>query len=658
MEKKIFKNSSHQSAKVSKSLDMYRLYPALPIFIWTLLLLPKHGQCRLATLQEAHYLADTEISLAVRADGTYTATYKLRHEILTEEGKASGGYMRLRYNPSISKIKVISATTQDPEGLVAKVDEKFIEDKPVAGLSYQSFDLINQLSVLYPQIQIGSVVKLELEQEFFISEVPGVFNYTNSIGMTEPTRSFQLKIDSQVPLFTKILDPKKLLRLERNTFGKKIKIKLKKPVHFQVVDETYTTGASPDIPVFLITNLKNWSPVIDHFLPVVKRISEQPLPQIFEEIAQRAMVLEGSIYDKIEFIMAELQSQIRYAGDWRTVQGRYLPRTPAEILQTRFGDCKDFSILLVSILKRLHLEAHWTLIQRSRIVYHWTQALVPGIHAFNHAIVRVTNPEDPNGLIWVDPTNLVSTAKMVPEDISDRPALSIHAGARPMRVNDPNGEKSSLVVKRTIQSLDASPSAAHVIMNAEAKGELAFFLHSLAQRVSKEQMVSEIFRFLVADHLQKEDRTLSLATPFQKIVSTLKGELSYTDPRAFFKSSVGRAHLIRSSDLMKFLASDHSARASDIFLGKPYSMRFVSSFKNPTQGQIPRKCAVQSKWVDYEVDYKRNPHLVWVSQIKTHVRTIPVSETQSKAFHKFQKDVRECLDDFAIIFEEPSMAKK
>lgn len=80
-----------------------------------------------------------------------------------------------------------------------------------------------------------------------------------------------------------------------------------------------------------------------------------------------------------------VQDEVRYLG-MELGTGSHQPTAPAEVLQRRFGDCKDKSLLLVALLKALGVEAAPALVntdEQAAIVKR-----LPTPKAFDHVVVR------------------------------------------------------------------------------------------------------------------------------------------------------------------------------------------------------------------------------------------------------------------------------
>ncbi len=105
-----------------------------------------------------------------------------------------------------------------------------------------------------------------------------------------------------------------------------------------------------------------------------------------DELTRSAMALE-LVQDKISYLLNGL------AG------GNYLPQSPAETWEKRFGDCKAKSVLLLAILQELGIESEVVLVRSRAGDTLPMMAPMPG--AFDHMIVRA---EIGGETYWLDGT--------------------------------------------------------------------------------------------------------------------------------------------------------------------------------------------------------------------------------------------------------------
>ncbi len=150
-----------------------------------------------------------------------------------------------------------------------------------------------------------------------------------------------------------------------------------RPVEF----EYGAPGWHPQFPWVQLSDFRSWSEVVEWALPLYP--ADQPLP---DEVARRvtewsgAATAEGKIRGALQFV----QDDIRYLGI-EVGPGSHEPSAPALVCERRFGDCKDKSLLLVTLLRRLGINA-WPLLvdtQSRASLTNW----LPSPFAFNHVVV-------------------------------------------------------------------------------------------------------------------------------------------------------------------------------------------------------------------------------------------------------------------------------
>ena len=105
--------------------------------------------------------------------------------------------------------------------------------------------------------------------------------------------------------------------------------------------------------------------------------------------------------DQIDFIVSSLIEKIRYLGDWRPIKGGHIPRSLSVIAKSSFGDCKDLSVSLAAILRKIGFKAQVALIYRDYAHHKSNEFTWSNMAAFNHAIVRA---EINNKIYWLDAT--------------------------------------------------------------------------------------------------------------------------------------------------------------------------------------------------------------------------------------------------------------
>ena len=103
-------------------------------------------------------------------------------------------------------------------------------------------------------------------------------------------------------------------------------------------------------------------------------------------------------YAKLTAALRAVQEEVRYFGV-EMGENTHRPTLPGETWRRRYGDCKDKTYLLVTLLDRLGIQAVPALVSvdRGRAI----DDFVPGASLFDHVIARAQIGGD---VIWVDPT--------------------------------------------------------------------------------------------------------------------------------------------------------------------------------------------------------------------------------------------------------------
>lgn len=154
--------------------------------------------------------------------------------------------------------------------------------------------------------------------------------------------------------------------------------------------------AYPYFPSVRVTTFPTWSSVVDWALPIFNQPA--PLPPLAQTMVDQWKRDCHTTDDKVRAALTWVQGNFRYfsmaMGDHNLK-----PRPLQEICSTRFGDCKDKSVLLSRLLRELGFEAWPALVNT-----YWedrVQEYGPSPYAFNHVIVAYVHDGE---LRWLDPT--------------------------------------------------------------------------------------------------------------------------------------------------------------------------------------------------------------------------------------------------------------
>ena len=169
-------------------------------------------------------------------------------------------------------------------------------------------------------------------------------------------------------------------------------------------------------PYVAISSLPSWEAFAQWYRRLAKGSDE--IDDTVKAMAAQLAEGAGSRLEKIRRDF-EFVSALRYVAIEIGVQG-FRPRTPAQVLANRYGDCKDKANLLCALLRCQGITGHLVLLNRGAA----TDTSFPSWQ-FNHAIAFVPKapqdgqPED----LWLDATDSVTPFGFVPPGDSGRAGL-------------------------------------------------------------------------------------------------------------------------------------------------------------------------------------------------------------------------------------------
>lgn len=152
-------------------------------------------------------------------------------------------------------------------------------------------------------------------------------------------------------------------------------------------------GVDP-FPWLELSEWTSWADVVAWALPIYTPGPASPAMEA--KLAEwRALPDEAA---RARAALRFVQDEIRYLGI-ELGAGSHRPTSPGAVLQRRFGDCKDKSLLLVALLRGLGLEAAPVLVNTDAQAA--VDARLPSPKAFDHVVVRarVAGAER-----WLEPT--------------------------------------------------------------------------------------------------------------------------------------------------------------------------------------------------------------------------------------------------------------
>lgn len=620
----------------------------LPFILFALFLMAIPALARMETREDT----STEIqfynrSIDIKSDGTFIEIIELQTSPLKEDGGEELASRPFFYDASTSDFLVLQAKTIY-EGKEYRLDSSSIENKPIASTPI-GFHKLSQVLVKYPHIKKGAQLYLKYKIRTTHPALPDFFATDFVYGQEGYWVSSKVRVTSEIPFFISKNDPENYLEIkESREDGKRImEIQLKRPLIKRVIEESMAMLPLKNRPWVGISTAKDWADLAQKLHGEYEKLAQQPLPTLFQTIVTHASEKTSDI-DKINAITSELATHIKYMGDWRSVYNHWYPRDLAKISDSGQGDCKDFSIATVAMLRKLGFQAHVALVERGISPTEYPVES-PDLSRFNHVVVRVKMGDK---IHWIDPTNLASFAQGTFPDISNRMALSLDPKALGKEMIPAlTSNESEMIITEVIQF--PQPDQITKEGQLELKGVSGLYFTGAGLAASRESLDNTIIR-----NISDESRILSKKVADYDLTSRIAHDLTFryqtVEKHSELRTDAGPGYLLEPGYLAHMFLLKTQDRVSDIFIGTPGKFKKSLLLKGISRIQTRYKgCEVNSRWAKATrkvEDLKQNGVQI-TDTVETTVSLIRNEELHSEEFSSLQKQIEKCFNGVAIVYK-------
>ncbi len=324
-------------------------------------------------------------------------------KILNERGIQKYGDIAIPYQPNTQNIRVNIARTIAPDGTeYIPPDEAFNDVTPPGLLSYNLYSdmmwRVISMVGLSPGVCIEYQVTLEDKLEQVTGNktwITGGYNFQSSEVNLETVFALRLPQDYPIQWKTDNFEIEPEISYDDNG----------------IVLYVWRNGEVPELKVeermphinniamrLRYSSIESWQDVYKWYKDLAKGryVSDEHIQYTVEKLIENLKTDK----DIIRAIYHFVSKQIRYVGI-ELGQSAYQPSAATEVLQKQYGDCKDKTTLLISMLDLVGIKAYPVMV--STAPYERIDTTWPSLNQFNHMIAAI--PIDEQEYIWMDPTS-------------------------------------------------------------------------------------------------------------------------------------------------------------------------------------------------------------------------------------------------------------
>jgi transglutaminase-like putative cysteine protease len=352
-------------------------------------------------------------TLVVNPDATFVEEFFVDTLLLTDDAARDMSKPSFSFNSKLESIRVIEAYTLKVDGRRVDVPASAINTQEGVLSTNTNPSLLDYRLVVmtFPQVAKGDRLVYRLEKRQIEATLPGHFEKLQWFGTAQVVERYEMSIDAPDSLGLQVTGKGLNQTAERKDGRTKWTWTYSQPVATE--GESAVADVWMQQPHVLISNFKTWDEVGAVYWARAKD-KTQVTPQVTavaqEIFANQPANLNTAQQTKLVFDW--VRQNIRYVASY-VGAGGWVPHDADTILKNRYGDCKDTTTILVSLLAARGIEASPVLITSGGGSY--TAPALPSSFMFNHAITYVPSLD-----LYLDSTDELGRPDLLPAADADR----------------------------------------------------------------------------------------------------------------------------------------------------------------------------------------------------------------------------------------------
>ena len=296
----------------------------------------------------------------LETDGRSAYTLRQVAQVLTADGAESWGELALWYVPQRQRMHINWIRVIGPDGTVLRDGAEHEEEtSPTVDQGAPVYSERRAIQATLGGVTPGTLVDYSYTLETVRPHLPGDFRYYWALNGDNPVRRSRFTLDVPADLRVPVREHNLGFSAdERVVAGRRVRTWAAAELA-AVKWESYSGSPNTVMKAIVVGGTLSWADVASWYgLLLVNR--DAVTPEILTAHATQlkgAKTLDDSLRATYRWVAQEFRYVSLSLGD-----GGYQPRLPAEVFRTRFGDCKDKTMLFVSLLRHMGVRAYPVLV--------------------------------------------------------------------------------------------------------------------------------------------------------------------------------------------------------------------------------------------------------------------------------------------------------
>src|SRR5882757_5268713 len=307
-----------------------------------------------AQSETTHGSISTKTVTTFRADQTVEDVETLRIRILNESSLSSAGQQRLSFIDGVQKLHIVEAYTEKPDGRRVSVpDSGIITRDAEAGGNVYTRDQ-KQIVVIFPDLAVGDTVVLTWRLTRSGDMFPGHYSQAHIFPRQMSLGTSEVRIVAPKERYLNIATQGAGFETDaKEVDGARVYTVTHQP-GTKVADEAGAVSVRDREPMLFVSTFRDYETLGNAYWKEAAPKAEvtPALRALAQQIVQN---IEGK-REQAEAISIWVKRNVRYVAVYLG-PGRVVPNSAGDVLQSRYGDCKDHATLMTALLSAVGIES-------------------------------------------------------------------------------------------------------------------------------------------------------------------------------------------------------------------------------------------------------------------------------------------------------------
>lgn len=355
-----------------------------------------------------HYMNNIEVN----SDGTATQTWDVIHRLKTQAAVGLFSKVEKIFNRDLELIEVLEASILRSDGKRLPLPQSAIRIIPTAQAeAAPSFSSLMMVEIKFDGLEIGDAIRYKLRLRTIKTHFDRHFDRLDYLAALFDWDSAEINLTApkDYPIYVQAID------LEGGRLpdeGSTARWQWRKKDFKALEIEDLMMDVMNSSPRLAITSFKNYEELgAAYWREAEKKTALTPeLEKLADEITRDLKSPEQQAYAIYEWV----NKNIRYLSIVLE-RGGWIPHDSAQILANRYGDCKDYTTILNSLLRAKGIESYPVII-RSDMTDWFPEVAVSAY--FNHAVLYIPSLD-----LFADATAPYTRLGLIPQTIVGKKAF-------------------------------------------------------------------------------------------------------------------------------------------------------------------------------------------------------------------------------------------